>query len=62
MVRALRKQGVTVTFAHVPRALNAIADWAGNVSRHLRGDVTLTEWVEGLKPGDKPVCSALETA
>lgn len=53
---------MTISFAHVPRAMNAIADWAGNVSRVLRGNVNLTRLVAGLKPGDKPVCSAVEAA
>lgn len=53
---------MAVSFIHVPRAMNAIADWAGNVSRVVQHGVELTQLVTNLKPGEKPRYTAAEAA
>jgi ribonuclease HI len=53
LVKRIRKRwGCRVQFRHVGRALNAMADWAGNVARELQADVDCTALCNGLSLWD----------
>lgn len=57
MTRELKKQfACGVRFGHVPRELNSIADWAGNVSRELKCNAELSQLcMEGHVAGPPPM-------
>ena len=53
-VRTIMKGlGVTVHYQHVPRAENAVADWAGNQARKAEAPMELHELGIRTGPGDK---------
>jgi hypothetical protein len=46
----------------VPRAFNAMADWAGNVARQLRGGVDLTSLCVRVHVAGPPPLTVKEAA
>jgi hypothetical protein len=55
---ATRKRSLKpeVYFRHVPRHLNALADWLTNVSRHLEADMSCTHLCKYIGPFADPPC------
>ena len=63
LVKRLRyEKRKVVRFRHVGRALNALADWAGNVARQLGHDVDCTRLTLGHQLWDQLPCSCQEAA
>ena len=59
----IRKQcACNLRFGHVPRAFNAVADWAGNVSRETQRNVDLTFICKGIHVVGPPPKSVKEAA
>ena len=46
----------------MPRAFNAVADWAGNVARQLRGGVDLTSLCRYVHVAGPPPLTVKEAA